>query len=908
MPNWNHVVREHLAALRLPPEREIEIVEELALHLESAYEDALAAGLSETEAEARAVQGYDWRLLECELSRAERPVAGRAMRPSPELIERRGGMRVESFIQDLRFGARMLVKNPGFTLIAVLTLALGIGANTAIFSAARGVLLRPLPFPEPERLIGIRESKVGEGHSNPLAWRSFFAFRDQAQTLEAVAAYINWNPDVERDDGAVRVLGAAVSHGYFRVMGVRPLLGRDFTAEDNRPDAPPTVILSYELWQQMYGGAADALGQTLRIDGKSYAVIGVAPAVGFDGKGVGGPLGWRSIWTPWRVNETNAQNNPGRALRVNARLKAGVTLAHARAELETLMAGLKRAYPATHGPDIGVYAAALKDYVIDPNTQRATWVLFGATLFVLLIACANVANLSLARATEREKEIAIRAALGAGRLSIVRQLLTESLMLSALGAAAGWLLAWRLVATAGKLLPDVWQRMGPAPLDAGVLGFTLCLAALTSLLFGLAPALGATKVNLNETLKSGARAVSGSRSRQRLRGALVVLEIALALVLLAGSGLFLKSFANLRHVELGFNPENVLTMSLRLPNSRYPEPAQRVNFFQQTLANVRQLPGVQSAAICFSLLMTGNVATDPVIIEGRPPVPKGEEPVLRGGSVSADYFSAMGITFRKGRPFTEQEVWQGAPTAIIVNEAFAQRFFPNEDPIGKRVKVGLDATAWSTIVGVVANHIQPGVDNRIWEEMFYPYVNTADPPLWGMNLVVKTTGDPAAIAQSVISEARKLDRFLPIANIKTMRELTGEALRTDRFNTWLLGAFSLLALLLAAFGIYGVISYYVLQRMPELGIRMALGAQARDVLKLILAQGLKLALPGVGLGLMAAFALTRWMESLLFGVRPTDPLTFSVIAVALLLVALFACWLPARRATKVDPLMALRHE
>jgi putative ABC transport system permease protein len=908
MPNWNHIVREHLAVLRLPPEREIEIVEELALHLEAAYEEALADGLSAAEAETRALWSYDWRLLECELSRAERPAPARAWRPSLELIERKGGMRMESLLQDLRFGARMLVKNPGFTLIAVLTLTLGIGANTAIFSAARDVLLRPLPFPEPERLIGIRESKVGEGHSNPLAWRSFFAFRDQARTLEAIAAYINWNPDVERDDGAVRVLGAAVSHGYFRVMGVRPLLGRDFTAEDDRPDAPPTVILSYELWQQMYGGAADALGQTLRIDGKSYAVIGVAPAVGFDGKGVGGQLGWRGVWTAWQVNETKMQNNPGRAMRVNARLKPGVTLAQARAELETLMAGLKRDYPATHGPDIGVYAAPLKDYVIAPNSRRALWVLFGAVLFILLIACANVANLSLARAAEREKEIAIRAALGAGRFSIMRQLLTESLMLSTLGAAAGWLLAWWLVAAAGKLLPDVWQRMGPARLDAGVLGFTLCLAALTSLLFGLAPALGATKVNLNETLKDGARAVSGSRSQRRLRGALVVMEIALALVLLAGAGLLLKSFANLRQVELGFNPENVLTMSLRLPNSRYPEPAQRVNFFRQTLANVRRLPGVKSAAICFSLLMTGNGATDPVIIEGRPPIPKGEEPVLRGGGVSADYFNAMGIAFRKGRPFNEQEVWQGAPTAIIINEAFAQRFFPSEDPIGKRVKVGLDDPAWSTIVGVVANHIQPGVDNRVWEEMFYPYVNTADPPLWGMNLVVKTTGDPAAIAQSVVSEARKLDRLLPIANIKTMRELTGDALRTDRFNTWLLGAFALLALLLAAFGIYGVISYYVHQRMRELGIRMALGAQARDVLTLILAQGLKLALLGVGLGLMAAFALTRWMESLLFGVRPTDPLTFSVIAVALLLVALFACWLPARRATKVDPLIALRHE
>ena len=341
--------------------------------------------------------------------------------------------------------------------------------------------------------------------------------------------------------------------------------------------------------------------------------------------------------------------------------------------------GLKQAYPDTHGSEIGVYATALKDYVVDPNAQRAMWVLFVAVVFVLLIACANVANLLLARAAEREKEIAVRTALGASRFSIVRQLLTESLLLSALGAAAGWLLAHWLVAAVSKFLPDVWQRMGEVRLDAGVFGFTLLLAVLTGLLFGLAPALGATKVNLNEALKNGARAVSGSRPRRRLRSALVVLEVALALVLLVGSGLLLKSFANLRRVELGFNPDNVLTMSLRLPNSRYREPAQRVNFFQQTLANVKQLPGVQSAAICFSLLMAGDGATDPVIIEGRPPIPKGEEPVLRGGSVSADYFRTMGIAIRTGRAFTEQEVWQES-NVIIVNEAFARALLPERRP------------------------------------------------------------------------------------------------------------------------------------------------------------------------------------------------------------------------------------
>ncbi|HEX5734748.1 MAG TPA: ABC transporter permease [Blastocatellia bacterium] len=814
---------------------------------------------------------------------------------------------LEILWQDLRYGARMLLKQPGFTLIAVLTLSLGIGANAAIFSVVRGVLLRPLPFSEPERLIGIRESKVGEGHSNPLAWRSFFAFRDQAQTLEAVAAYLNWNPDVERDDGTVQVIGARVSHGYFKVMGVRPLLGRDFTPEDDKHDAPPTVMLSHELWQQMYGGAAEIVDQTLRIDGKSFAIIGVLPPVGFNGQGVGGQIGWRGIWTPFQVNEAKVQNNPGRAVRVNARLRAGVTLEQARAELETLMAGLKQAYPETHSSEVGVYATALKDYVVDPNAQRAMWVLFGAVFFVLLIACANVANLLLARAAEREKEIALRTTLGASRFGIVRQLLTESLLLSVIGATAGWLLAHWLVAAVSKFMPDVWQRMGGVRLDAGVFSFTLFLAVLTGLLFGLAPALGATKVNLNEALKSGARAISASRPRQRLRGALVALEVALALVLLVGSGLLLKSFANLRRVELGFDPDNLLTMSLRLPNSRYGEPAQRVSFFQQTLANVKQLPGVESAAICFSLLMTGEGATDPVVIEGRPPIPKGEEPVLRGGSVSADYFRTMGIAIRQGRAFTEQEVWQES-NVIIVNEAFAERFFPNEDPIGKRIKVGLGDPPWSTIVGVVANHIQPGVDNLVWEEMFYPYVNTADPPLWGMNLVVKTAGDPAALTQSVVNEVRKLDRLLPIAKIKTMRALTEDALRADRFSVGLLGSFAMLALLLAAIGIYGVMAYSVTQRIQELGIRLALGATRGKVLRLVVGQGLKLALIGVAVGLITSLALTRLMKALLFGVSTTDPTIFAVITSLLTAVALLACFVPAWRATKVDPIVALRHE
>jgi putative ABC transport system permease protein len=572
------------------------------------------------------------------------------------------------------------------------------------------------------------------------------------------------------------------------------------------------------------------------------------------------------------------------------------------------MEGIKQASPATHSREHGVYATALKDYAVGPDAQRALWLLFGAVVLVLLIACANVANLLLARAAGRERELAVRAALGASRFTLVRQLLVESLLLSGCGAVAGWLLAQWLLTVVVKFSPEQVRRMGEIKLDATVLAFTLALSVLTGLLFGLAPALSATKLNLNESLKDGASSVSGGRRQHRLRGALVVLEVALALLLLTGSGLLLKSFAKLRTVELGFNPDRLLTMSLRLPLKDY-EAAQRVSYFQTTLANLQHLPGVEAAGICFSLPLIGEGATDRVWIEGRPAPPRGEEPVLRGGSVSADYFKAMGIPLRRGRAFTEDEVWQGGPV-IIVNEAFARRFFPGDDPIGKRIKVGEwnPNPPYSTIVGVVANHIQPGVDNRIWEEMFYPYVNTADPPLPTMNLVVKTAGDPATMTSTIMNELRKADRRLAITRIRTMDDLRASALQSDRFNLWLLGSFALLALLLAALGIYGVMTYTTTQRTRELGIRMALGAQRNDVLKLVAEQGMKLALMGVALGLLASFALTRLMQGLLFGVGTTDPLTFGVVPLLLAAVALLACYFPARRATKVDPLVALRYE
>ena len=800
--------------------------------------------------------------------------------------------------QDLRYGARMLLKNPGFTFVAIIALALGIGANTAIFSVVNSVLLRPLPFAAPERLVGLRETLPDEG-SIPLAQRTFAAWSENSAVFESVAAMHSAEANLEGDDPQ-RVTKAQVTPSYFNVMGAQPALGRTFSPEDVQPNSERVVVLSYELWLSRFGGEQSVINRQARIDGHSHTIVGVMPPALTDAN-----IGWMSLWTPLRISERGL-NNPYRYLNATARLKPGVSVAQARAELARIMASLRQDFPLTHGKPYDVDVRPLRDFVVDARTRTALYVLAGAVVFVLLIACANVANLLLARASSRGREMAVRAALGASRARIVRQLLVESLLLSALGAGLGLLLASFGIDALAAIYADTIPRFAEVRINTPVLFFALALSVLTALAFGLAPALRATKIDINAALKDATLGgVTAGARRNHLQSALVVSEVALSLVLLVGAGLLIQSFLRLRAVEPGFELDRVLTMEVSLPFATYREPWQRTDFYRRTLERIAALPGVERASATQSLPFRPTMLTDAVIIEGQPAPPAGQEPFIRGTSITSDYFRTMGMRLVSGRAFTEQETWEGG--SVIINQSFARHFFADQDPVGGRVKVGYDRV-WLTVVGVVQDTTQNSFDAQTIEEMFVPYVNGANPSVVRMNFVVRATGDPASLVGAVREEIRRNDPALPVSNVATMRALADRVLSPARFNLVLLTLFAAVALSLALIGVYGVMNYTVTQRTHEIGIRMALGAQPDDVLRLIVGQGMMLALVGVGLGLLGAFALTRVMASQLYGVSAADPLTFAIVALMLAIVALAACYIPARRGTKVDPMVALRYE
>jgi putative ABC transport system permease protein len=891
MPDWEHEIRRRLAGVKLEPTREAAIVEELAQLLDDCYAESLAGGATLAEAYRAALAELSGsELLARELRRLERPGE-----PIVLGANRRTNM-IAALWQDLRFGARMLLKQPGFTLIAVLTLALGIGANTAIFSIVNAVLLRPFPYQAPERLVILLERVSAGGGFSP-SYPNFVDWRAQNTVCSSMSAVLqNESFNLTGAGEPERLQGRRVSAEFFSTLGVKPHVGRDFLPEEDQPGATPAVILSYDLWRRRFGNDPSLIGKQLTLNQQSYTVVGVTPPdfqFGAEAD-VTTPIGLQAERFRLRGN------NPGAD--VVARLKPRVSQQQAETELNLIAARLERQYPETN-KNRRVRVVPLHERFVG-DIRQPLLILLGSVGLVLLIACANVANLLLVRASTRQKEMAVRVALGASRRAIVRQLLTESVLLAALGAAFGILLALWGASFIGAQLPDGIPRLREARVDAPVLGFTLAVSLLTGLLFGLAPALQASRPNLTEGLKEGDRGSSGGR--QRLRGVLVVVEVALTLTLLVGSGLLIQSFRRVLQIDPGFNAGNLLTMQVSVVN---PDGQQVANFFEQLQQKVRSLPGVKSVAVSNGLPF-GTANYPGFIIEGR------TDPDNRGGglryTVSPDYFQTMGIELIKGRLFTTEDT-RDSPRVIVIDEALARRHFPNEDPLGKRIRQPSAESPSLEIVGVVRHVEHYGLDRQSPDAQFYTNFNQT--PLQMLpngvgriNLLTRTEVEPLGLASAVRGQMAALNKDQAVFNVRTMEQAVAQSITARRFSMLLLAVFAVVALALASLGIYGLMSYAVAQRTREIGVRMALGAQSGNVLRLVIGQGMKLALAGVALGLVASVALTRTMKNLLFGVSATDPATFAAIALLLTLVALLACWIPARRATRVDPLLALRYE
>ncbi|MGH9853935.1 MAG: ABC transporter permease, partial [Blastocatellia bacterium] len=798
---------------------------------------------------------------------------------------------------DLRFGARMLLKQPGFTLIAVLTLALGIGANTAIFSIVNAALLRPFPYKAPERLVILRERVSDGGAGFSPSYPNFADWRVQNTVFDSISAVrqnesFNFTGAGEPE----RLQGRLVSAEFLSTLGIKPLAGRDFLAEEDRAGATPAVILSYGFWQRRFGNDPGILGKQLTLNNQSFTVVGITPPDFQYGEAadVTVPIGLQAERFRPRGRD------PGTG--VVARLKPNVSQQQAETELNMIAARLEQQYPETN-KGRRVVITPLHEATVG-DVRQPLLILLGAVGLVLLIACANVANLLLVRASARQKEMAVRAALGASRRAIIRQLLTESILLAALGAALGILLAFWGTSFITAQLPEGVPRLQEARVDAPVLIFTLAVSLLTGLLFGLAPALQASRPNLTEALKEGERGSSGRR--QWLRSVLVVGEVALTLTLLVGAGLLIQSFWRVLQVDPGFKAQNLLTLQVSVNN---PDGQQVANFFEQLQQNVRNLPGVKSVAVSNGLPF--DTANYPgFIIEGR------SSPNDRGAAlrytVSPAYFQTMGIELLKGRLFAAEDT-RDSPLVTVINEVLARQYFPNEDPLGKRIRQPSPDSPSLEIVGIVRHVEHYNLDRGQKSVQPQFYTNFNQTPLQSVgrgriNLLVGAEVEPLSLAAAARGQIAALNKDQAVFNVRTMEQIVAQSVAPRRFSMLLLTVFAVVALALASLGIYGLMSYAVAQREREIGVRMALGARRSDVLKLVIGQGLKLAFIGVALGLVASVMLTKTMENLLFGVSATDPATFAAIALLLIAVAMLACWLPARRATKVDPLTSLRHE
>ena len=798
---------------------------------------------------------------------------------------------MNGFLQDLRYGWRTLAKSPGFTVVAVLTLALGIGANSSIFSLINAVLLRPLPFNEPDRLVMVWERRPTSGDANlPPAAYEYASWREQGQTFERMAIIQAGGFNLTGNGDPETITAWRVSADFFPLLGVPTMLGRAFGAGEDQVGSNGIVVLDQKLWQRRFGSDPDIVGKIITLNDQQLTVVGVMPHLDLM------PDAWLPIDLPGATQRTGSSGHSG--FQVMGRLKPDVSLEQAQGDLSHLAHQLEQQDPNNNAGH-GVQVIALHEDTVG-NVRLALWVLFGAVGFVLLIACANVANLLLTRATARQKEIAIRTALGATRLRLVRQLLTESLLLALLGGGVGLLLALWLT----DLLPQIKTvnipRLEQINTNSRVLAATIGFSLLTGMLTGVTPALRSSKLNLSQSLNEGTRASAGL-SRRRIGSLLVIFEVSLTLILLIGSGLMLKSFVRLVSVDPGFNPSRVLRLGISLPGVRYPNAQQQMVFYEQLIERIKVLPGVEAVGATTQTPLRSGDNWAPFAIEGRPSPAPGQVTYAAIRSISADYFRVMNIPQLKGRSFTEFDAPQAAPV-IIIDETMARQFWPNEDPLGQRLRIGV--SPWLTVVGVVGDVRHGGLNARPNPEMFLPHLQV---PQASMSVMVRTSVDPLRLAAAVREQLKALDQDLP-APITTMDQVFSDSVARQRFNALLMSIFGSLALGLSIVGVFGVINYSVAQRTREIGVRIALGAKHGDIFKLIVGQGLVLALLGVAIGLVGAFALTRLISGLLFGVSPTDPITFLVVSVLLTSVAVLASYIPARRAMKVDPMVALRCE
>ena len=896
MPDFKQQIRDRLAGSSPSPTREVEIVEELSQHLEDRYEQALSRGATEGEAyEAALFELKENGLLGLEIRGVERSVQ---QDPVPMGIER-GANIIGDLAQDLHYGLRMLVKNPSFTIVAVLALALGIGANSAIFSVVNTVLLRPLPYKNPGRLVMLWEEATHLGFpKNTPSPANFIDWRAQNTVFEAMAAMVERSFNLTGVGEPERFDGRRVSANLFDLLGVQPQLGRAFRAEEDKPGSR-VVILSNGLWQHRFGGDPRVIGQAVSLNGESYTVIGVMPG------SFQFPTRRDQLWVPLAFDAKEAASRGNHFLEVIARMKPGVTLQQAQAEMSTIAARLAQQYPEEN-LRVGSVVTALQEQVVG-DIKPALLVLLGAVGFVLLIACANVANLLLARAAARQKEIALRLALGAGRSRLTRQFLTESVLLAVIGGAVGLLLSIAGLRVLKTFIPDTISQAQAISIDAKVLVFTGLVALVTGIIFGLAPAMQVSHLDINDTLKEGGRDAAGGTRGNRIRALLVIGEIAVSFVLLMGAGLLINSFMHLRNLHPGFRANHLLTMKIPLSEVKYPDKERRSPFYAEVLRRVQALPGVQSAAVAGNLPLTYDGDSMPIGIEGRTDPPPDQRPDVILRVVGPGYFSTMGIPLVRGRDFSEQDKADSA-RVVIVSEKTARHFWPGENPIGKRLKPGSTNRniPWIEIIGVVKDVRQNDFVSEPKMQMYMPYqqLNSFAPNA----LVVRTNVEPLSLAGAVRNAIWAVDKDQPVSNLRSMDEIVSEAVARQRFSMLLLGIFAALAMVLAAVGIYGVMSYSIAQRTREIGLRIALGAQKSDVLKMILRQGLRFVAAGLAIGLAASFVLTRVMASLLFGISATDPATFVSISLVLIAVALLASYIPAVRAMKIDPMLALRYQ